>query len=238
MDRSKFNNISVFMALAKKRGYRIFNNSQQYNLNIWCIRSKNRLAGRYDDLMVVFWKNPSNKWDFEFFDITTDPSEIALFEMKNKLGTAIVAQGQYPAAWKFGLHRGKYKALVQRGNLKVVRDYNKDSILNIPAYDVVQNWNRIPSNSIDAKFSGTRYIEKYISNGKLAFMFETGFDFGINCHRASAWRITDIIGLYSEGCIVHKDVNIYNKVFIPLIEKAVDYCGNSFTLTMTHEEEY
>lgn len=45
----------------------------------------------------------------------------------NPKGTAILAPGQYQSSHKIGLHRGKYKALVQHRPVTVYRDNNKDS---------------------------------------------------------------------------------------------------------------
>ena len=48
-------------------------------------------------------------------------------------GTAIMVPGQYVDAYCWGLHRGQYETLVQRGPgdpVKVWRDANKDEILD------------------------------------------------------------------------------------------------------------
>ena len=47
----------------------------------------------------------------------------------NAMGTAILKEGQYPGSHKVGLHKG-YKALQQMGNLTIIRDYNKDGVLD------------------------------------------------------------------------------------------------------------
>jgi len=60
----------------------------------------------------------------------------------NTKGTAILVPGQYSQAYKLGLHRGKYEALVQAKPVKVYRDNDKDSV-----YDM------LPS-SIDTGFFG------------------------------------------------------------------------------------
>ena len=43
-------------------------------------------------------------------------------------GTAILKEGQYRGAYQIGLHKGKYKALVQRKVLPVYRDGNKNLV--------------------------------------------------------------------------------------------------------------
>lgn len=54
--------------------------------------------------------------------------------------------------------------------------------------------------------------------------------FGINLHRASSWKVSDEIGLYSAGCQVIKDVNQWNELIIPLITKAVGKGYQSYVL--------
>lgn len=54
--------------------------------------------------------------------------------------------------------------------------------------------------------------------------------FGINLHRASSWKVSDEIGLYSAGCQVIKDINQWNDVIIPLITKAIDNGYQSYAL--------
>jgi hypothetical protein len=45
-------------------------------------------------------------------------------------GTAILKQGQYKGAYQIGLHRGKYYALVQSKPVTVLRDYDRNAILD------------------------------------------------------------------------------------------------------------
>ena len=63
--------------------------------------------------------------------------------------------------------------------------------------------------------------------------------FGINCHRASSWKISELIGLYAAGCQVHKDVNRFNKEFMPLVKKCcINEKTDSFTYTLINENMY
>ena len=43
---------------------------------------------------------------------------------------AIVCDRQYKGLWQIGMHRGKYRALVQRGIIAVYRDDNKDKVID------------------------------------------------------------------------------------------------------------
>lgn len=54
--------------------------------------------------------------------------------------------------------------------------------------------------------------------------------FGINLHRASSWKVSDEIGLYSAGCQVIKDVNMWKGEILPLITKAVGNGTQSYIL--------
>jgi hypothetical protein len=65
---------------------------------------------------------------------------------------------------------------------------------------------------------------------------DTGL-FGINCHRASRWKILNNVGLYSAGCIVHQDINRYYSEFIPSIKK---YGNNNkkFNYTLLTENDF
>lgn len=54
--------------------------------------------------------------------------------------------------------------------------------------------------------------------------------FGINLHRASSWKVSDEIGLYSAGCQVIKDINQWNDIIVPLIKKAVGKGYQSYVL--------
>ena len=54
--------------------------------------------------------------------------------------------------------------------------------------------------------------------------------FGINLHRASNWKVSDEIGLYSAGCQVIKDVNQWNDIIIPLFDKAIGKGTQSYVL--------
>lgn len=66
--------------------------------------------------------------------------------------------------------------------------------------------------------------------------FEKGM-FGINCHRASSWKVVDYIGLYSAGCQVHKDVNRFNKEFMRDIDKSIANGYTTFTYTLINEND-
>ena len=101
-----------------------------YELNIVGIRSDSTLPNRFDDEIHVFFKNGSGKWIHYIFSATTDPGTYWLQNPMSPQGTAILKQGQYKGAYQIGLHRGKYYALVQSKPVTVLRDYDRNAILD------------------------------------------------------------------------------------------------------------
>ena len=120
--------VADFEYILKKKGYAYFKNGA-YNLNIIGIRANcnNTITNIYDDILVVIYKTPNGKLNKVFYTITTEPG---VYYMKKNLcnpkGAAILVPNQYRGCWQIGLHKGKYKALCQKKNVKVYRDNNKD----------------------------------------------------------------------------------------------------------------
>jgi hypothetical protein len=115
-------------ALLKFKGYELF--TRPYELNIIGLRSKSTLPNRFDDELHVFYKTNALHWEYHVFKITTDPGTFWLRNPMQEQGTAILAEGQYKNAYVIGLHRGQYKALVQRKPITIIRDYDRDAVLD------------------------------------------------------------------------------------------------------------
>jgi len=102
-----------------------------FKLNILGIRAKTSIADAFDDEIHVFWRDDGGRWQHRNYPATTDPGT---FWLKNPImprGTAILKSGQYVGAYRMGKHRGRYNALVQQGGpVTVIRDYNRDSVLD------------------------------------------------------------------------------------------------------------
>jgi len=113
----------------KDAGYKWFSDGI-YNVNIIGVRSSNRRrTNKFDDSLYLVYKNEDHNWELKAYPITTDPGFTALMYPLNTKGTAILVPGQYRGAYKIGKHKGKYDALVQRGNtVKVYRDNNRDYV--------------------------------------------------------------------------------------------------------------
>jgi|GEM_PF-656009 len=121
--------IEEFKAIFRRKNYIFLNENLQ--LNIIGIRNLDANADFFDDELVVIWKE-NNINNVKRYPVTTDPGKGYLQNvMINPKGTAILKAGQYRNAYKLGLHRGQYLALVQRnGPVTVYRDNNKNGSLD------------------------------------------------------------------------------------------------------------
>lgn len=120
----------------KRKGYIFFDNNTPYNLNIFGIRSTVRKAGEWDDMIGVVYRDSQLNWQNHLYVATTDSGKFYLRNPLNKNGTAIMIPGQYRGAYKVGLHGRSnilrsYKALEQKAEMRYVRDWNRDDILDI-----------------------------------------------------------------------------------------------------------
>ena len=120
-----------FEKLFKEKGYAWFTKGN-YNLNIVGVRSNNnnKITNQYDDILVVDY-NTGTCHKRVCYTITTEPGKYYMHNLGNPKGTAILVPGQYRGCWQIGLHRGKYKALCQKKEVKVYRDNNKTLIYDI-----------------------------------------------------------------------------------------------------------
>jgi len=87
------------------------------------IRSKANKPNEFDDLIGLV-EDTRVSW----YTATTNPGTYWLKNLLNPKGTAVLKPGQYLDSWKLGLHKGKYKALVQAKPITVFRDGDKDII--------------------------------------------------------------------------------------------------------------
>jgi hypothetical protein len=118
---------TVQEALVKK-GYKIF--MRPYELNIVGVRSDSAKPNAFDDAIYVFYSDKDGKLIQHRFPATTDPGTYWLQNPMNPQGTAILKGGQYIGSHAMGMHRGKYLALVQQRPLTVIRDYDRNAVLD------------------------------------------------------------------------------------------------------------
>ncbi|QHS60835.1 hypothetical protein [Chitinophaga agri] len=109
------------------KGYRVF--SRPYELNIVGIRAATNVPNAFDDTIFVFYSD-GTQWKLLNYPITTDPGMHYLKQPINNAGTAILKAGQYFNCYATGLHRGLYTALVQQAPVTVIRDFNKNGLLD------------------------------------------------------------------------------------------------------------
>lgn len=115
-------------SILRDQGYDIY--TKPYQLNIVGMRNKTTVANKFDDEIHVFYKDGNGEWIYHIYSATTDPGTFWLRNPSYPQGTAILAQGQYKNAYAIGLHRGKYKALIQSKPVTVIRDYDRDAFLD------------------------------------------------------------------------------------------------------------
>ena len=109
-----------FKDLFERKGYAYFTKGA-YNLNIIGVRhSGNVVTNKFDDALVIIYNDNDGHCYRKVFECTTQPGISYMGKtMGNVKGTAILVPGQYRGAYKIGLHKGKYKALVQAKPVKV-----------------------------------------------------------------------------------------------------------------------
>jgi hypothetical protein len=163
--------LSRIKGILKENGFKLY--TLPFQLNIIGLRSKNTKANSFDDEIHIFYKSSDNKWNYHVYKATTDPGTFWLNNPATPKGTAILAQGQYPNTYQIGMHQGKYPALVQAKPVTVIRDYDRDAILDFKNGKKEKGMFGI--NIHKAKGTGaTKYIDKY-SAGCQVFQNEEDF---------------------------------------------------------------
>ncbi len=150
--------LSRIKAILKESGYVL--NTKPYQLNIVGLRNTSTDSNRFDDEIHVFFKKSDGKWDYHIYPATTDPGTFWLNNPSYAQGTAILAQGQYKNAYALGLHKGLYEALVQQKPVTVIRDYDRDALLDFS--NGTKETGNFGINIHRAEGSGTtKFINKY-----------------------------------------------------------------------------
>ena len=123
----------------KNKGYAFFE-SGKYNVNIIGVRNESRRANKFDDMVLVLYKNSSKEWEVFSAPMTTDPGWTYLKDASKRYGgrgTAILVADQYRGTYKIDTHVS-YEALCQRlGDVSVYRDSTKDMNLDFDKSTIV-----------------------------------------------------------------------------------------------------
>jgi hypothetical protein len=195
--------IKEIKKLAQQKGFTV--NQKPYFLNIWGFRANSQTPNAFDDEMHVFTNVGTErrpKWAYWVFKCTTDPGTYWLKNPMNEQGTAILNAGQYVDAYAIGLHRGKYKALVQIGAVSVTRDYNRNAILDFNNGRIMRGLYGI--NIHRASQVGTTLVVDKYSAGCQVFKNIRDFDFFIQL------------------CELHRSFH-GNKFTYTLVDKRMEY---------------
>ena len=173
--------LEEILKVYKFKGHKIFEAKDSngkvvpFNLNIGGIRTNDMTPNTFNDFEFCFYKDENEQQKFFIWEITTDPGLYYLrFPLNNK-GTAILAPGQYLGCWQIGLHKGKYKALVQSGNaIKVYRDCNRDDKYDYQEWTAEWGYFGI-DNHRASKYPIVNYVNKF-SAGCQVFKDPKDFD--------------------------------------------------------------
>jgi len=120
--------LSRIKSILHSKGYILY--TRPFEMNIVGLRSDSTTANQFDDRIHVFYRTGGVQWNYHIYKATTDPGTFWLKNPMQPQGTAILAQGQYVNAYRIGLHKGQYKALVQCKPVTVIRDYDRDAVLD------------------------------------------------------------------------------------------------------------
>ena len=170
-------------------GGRVFTDGD-HNLNIVGIRAAPATPNRFDDQLHCIYKS-GGQWVDRWWPITTDPGMYWLHHPMNAAGcAAVVADRHYPGLWRLGLHRGRYKALVQRGGgpIAVHRDDNTDSQVDYREDNIQVGMFGINCHRATTRKGGSVAVNKW-SAGCQVFADPVDFDTFIRiCERQRALR--------------------------------------------------
>lgn len=112
-----------------KHGYEFFN--KPLSINIFGVRANNSEPNSFDDLIGVAYVDNNGNEVCLTFQATTDAGIKVLGDKFGGVkGTLIMIAGQYFNMFKKGYHKGKYPALVQNIEIEVLRDTDKDNMLD------------------------------------------------------------------------------------------------------------
>ena len=165
------NLLGKIKTMLRMKNYEQYN--EPYKLNIVGIRNATTKPNRFDDEIHVFFKTQKGGWEHYIFTATTDPGTFWLKDPMRPEGTAILKAGQYVDTWSIDWHRGKYLALCQRKPVTVIRDYNRDAILDF--YNGEEHTGLFGINIHRAMKKGkTKYVDEFSAGCQV---FEDGENF-------------------------------------------------------------
>jgi hypothetical protein len=160
---------NFFKDYLETNGYEFYDKGS-YNLNIIGVRtSEDFVNNTFSDTMYVVYKDSKDNHVVKSYVITTFAGVHYFKYPMNPAGTAILKPGQYLSHYKIGLHRGKYKALVQAKPITVYRDNNKDD-----KYDYVNVQEGMFGINIHKSKASAEHVHKW-SAGCQVFKYAADF---------------------------------------------------------------
>jgi hypothetical protein len=122
-----------------KKGFTWFsdNENKGFDVNIVGVRNSskgNKVTNLFDDRLTISYKE-NGVWKFHSYPITTSAGTKGVKQYQNKKGVANLIPNQYRGSHCIGLHKGEYKALVQKNVMSVLRDSNKNLTFDMALID-------------------------------------------------------------------------------------------------------
>lgn len=115
----------ILKKIEEEYGFKVFSDGA-YDLNIIGVRNLENNANQYDDKLHVCYLSEDGHWKEDIFQVSTDPGRYWLEKEDYKACAVYKHPQQARGAYKVGMHRGKYEALVQCQPVEYWRDGNKD----------------------------------------------------------------------------------------------------------------
>ena len=115
----------ILTKIQEKYGFMVFDDGA-YDLNIIAVRNLENNANQYDDKLHVCYLSEDGHWREDIFQVSTDAGRYWLEKEDYKACAVYAHPQQARGAYKVGMHRGKYEALVQWRPVLYWRDGNKD----------------------------------------------------------------------------------------------------------------
>jgi hypothetical protein len=116
---------SILTKIQDEYGFKVFSDGP-YDLNIIAVRNLENNSNQYDDKLHVCYLSDDGHWKEDIFQVSTDPGRYWLTKEDYKACAVYKHPQQARGAYKMGLHRGQYEALVQHRPVDFWRDGNKD----------------------------------------------------------------------------------------------------------------
>ena len=161
----------------EKHGFKYFNDGN-YDLNIIGVRRLNeRQHNQFDDYLYVAY-TVDGVWMTERFEITTDAGSYWLTKPDYKPCAIYKHPQQARGAYKIGLHRGKYAALVQVQPVEFWRDANKDEHADYNCSQVYKQRIGLNIHRASTRESGSSYVDKWSAGCQVFKYADTEKGFG------------------------------------------------------------